>query len=217
MPDESARVVIAIALAVLLLAILLVARHVRGRARREGERAEAVNAAEVLAEAPSLAPGSAFLYAVALAAHGTRPMQLLVRNQDDATVGTIGYPNARDSILRTIDCVEGQFECHRMFGMTANKVTLHRRGSDAIRMLFEPAAGLERYLCDGDVRYERKLFGGQMQREWRIESRGETVARLIALGAGFGAGARMLVPLREMPLVDQLFVIAMSNRSQARG
>ena len=216
MPDESARLVFAVALAVVLLTILLVRRHLRQRGRRDGDRAEGLNAAEVLAQVPSLAAGSDFLYAVALAAHGTRPMQLLVRNQDDATVGRIGYPTARGTVLRTIECVEGQFECHRMFGMTADKVTLHRSGSDAIRMLFEPGAELERYLCNGEVRYERKLFGGQAPREWRIESRGETVARLIGLGAEYGTGARMLVPLREMPLVDQLFVIAMSNRAQAR-
>ena len=216
MPDESARIAIAIALAVLALTILLVVRHVRRRARSKGERAEALHAAEMLAAVPSLAAGSTFLYAVALAAHGTRPMQLLVRNQDDATVGTIGYPNARGSVLRTIDCVEGRFECHRMYGMTADKITLHRSGSDAIRMLFEPGAGLERYLCNGEVRYERKLVGGQTPGEWRIESRGETVARLISLGVEYGTGARMLVALQDVPLVDQLFVIAMSNRSQPR-
>lgn len=217
MPEETARWVFPLVLAAVALAMALVIRQVRRRSHARSVQAESLTAAEVRANAPTVAPGAAFIYAVSLDPNAGRGMQILVRNQDDETVGTIGFPLARGTVLRTIECAEGAFECHRMFGMTADKASLHRSGSDAIRMLFEPGVGRERYTCNGEVRYERNLLAAVAPDEWRIESHGDTVARLINLRAVYGTGAMMLVPQRELPLIDQLFLIAMSNRSAARG
>jgi len=211
MTGDSAKILFALALALLAAGVGSALWVHRRRMVERGRQAEALTAAELRSQLAGLEAVEHFLYALSLPAGAGRPMRVLVRDQDDQAVGEITFPVGRGVVLRAIECAEGQFECHRMFGMTADKVTLHRAGSDAIRMQFEPGAGRERYLCNGELRYERSLFSPAAPNEWRIESHGETVAALFTLATA--SGVMVLVPQGEMPLVDQLFVIAMSARS----
>ncbi len=210
MTGGSAKILFALALALLLTGMASALWVYRRRLAERGRQAEALTAAELRSHLAGLEAVEHFLYALPLPAGSGRPMRILVRDQDDQAVGEITFPVGRGVVLRAIECAEGQFECHRMFGMAADKVTLHRAGSDAIRMQFEPGAGRERYLRNGELRYERNLFSPAAPNEWRIESHGETVARLVGL-ATLG-GVLVLVPQGDLPLIDQLFVIAMSER-----
>ncbi|MCB1955720.1 MAG: hypothetical protein KDG55_08585 [Rhodocyclaceae bacterium] len=152
-----------------------------------------------------------WLYAVSVSSGaGGRP-ETLVRDGRGEMVGRITTPADHRSVVRVIACEDGDHECHRIIGMSADRVSLQRAGSDAIRMQYEAATHVEAYRANGETLYERRPMALSAPGRWRVDSRGETVALMADLGADFGLRVLALVPTTDMPLIDRLFLLAMSE------
>ncbi|MCB1887486.1 MAG: hypothetical protein KDH20_07755 [Rhodocyclaceae bacterium] len=215
MPNELAVPVFAVALTLMVLVGAAVIWRYRRRESARVARGLALDAATVIDALGFATTPANLLYSVTLGPSGGRGMWTLVRDGDGQDAGRVGFPVANGGVIRTISCEEGDYACHRIFGMSGDRVSLQRAGSDAIRMQFEAGAGVERYRINGEVVYERRPLSPMSPGRWRIESRGETVAVLVNLAADLDLRAQALIAQGELPLVDRLFILAMSDTAVA--
>lgn len=211
MPKEWVVPVFVAALAAMVLVGATIVWRYRRREAGRVARGLALDA-DAVAEALGLEPGGKrLLYAVTLGPSGGGGMWTLARDGEGQEVGRIGFPLADRGVIRTIACAEGDYECHRIFGMAGDRVSLQRAGSDAIRMQFEAGARQEAYRVNGELIYERHPLSPVSPGRWRITSRGEVVATLANLAADLDLRAQALVSHTELPLIDRLFILAMSD------
>ncbi len=213
MPNELAVPVFAAALTLIVIVGAAVIWRHRCRENARLARGLALDA-DAVAGALGLDPGAVdLLYSVTLGPSGGRGMWTLIRDGGGHDVARIGFPLADRGVIRTISCEDGDYECHRIFGMSGDRVSLQRSGSDAIRMQFEAGARQEGYRVNGELVYERRRLSPMAPGRWRITSRGETVAMLANLAADLDLRAQALVTYADLPLIDRLFILAMSDTS----
>lgn len=213
MGSEQDTIIFIILLAVLSVAIIAaVVFYFRYEAQKT-KAALALTPEEVRQQYAPEMPSAPLLYSVRAGNSYT------IRNVENQVVARTRIAIAQKTCCRTIHINTVVYECHREFGLTGDKVHLYDAGADSTTAepLLTCSAHLseEVYTRADQIIYKRKLLGRQAGKGWPVygdSKEGVIVGYLEGLQFRMKANAFLFHATKDIPLVEQLFILAMSDK-----
>lgn len=194
--------------AILLLTVVLTVAAVRLRKASDAE-AQALRAAQVVAECKDLLPGPDFLWLVWHDTARAAEMQALIRNAGDEVVSTLSVPAVpTDGVLRRFDLAGTHYEVRKP-SLMSNRTCLHEVGRNAVLFSVEHRT-TSTVFFNGDG--EAELFTVPHVSAWqryRPIAVGEEVLGKVIVGLKRNSHVRILaLPRERISLLAQVLVLA---------
>lgn len=215
MDDEQAMVLTAVTAALLIVVFGLGVYLMRRQIAKRAQQAASLAPEQARAQYAPEMPGKPLLYSVLV------DRKRIIKDQSGAEVASITYPIAKDTIFRLITIGSAVYECHLERNFVQDQGHLYEPGADpkqaTPRLTFAAKIMNETYTHNGIERYRRNLLDRQPGKGWPIYADNKPVAYLESLHKQLKTGAFLLHPTQDIPLVEQIFIIAMSEQlAQAR-
>lgn len=211
MPQQQDLIIFVVLLSIIILLGACCIFYVLKKQKKDEIRAFYLTANDIRNAFESIQNTSSFIFSVVQKPNSFMNTHFLIRDEHDQTVGIIRFPRTQYPLIRTIEYNGEIYECVAALAVLDNRVSLKRQGSSDEPLCFEPKLTNEFYTRNGQAIYIRELFALSANEGWAYTSGGEKVAYLKNMNNILKLNGKVFAVLGAIPMIEQLFIIAMSH------